>query len=139
MTIYKINHHHHSLLHHHCNYHVITLDFVFAASSADLCTNLWYNISPTSCDNDDDDGSEDDAIMMTMVMKIDDDHDYDDSDYDEVRWWWRCYNVYSNDLMEGAYLRSLLVPLWKDLTSFLDLLKWTNDDNIQWSDDSNDR
>jgi hypothetical protein len=43
-------------------------------------------------------------------------------------------------LMEGAYLRSLLVPLWKDLTSFLDLLKWTNDDDdIQRSDDTNDR
>ena len=53
-------------------------------------------------------------------------------------WWWRCYNDYNNDLMEGAYLRSLLVPLWKDLTSFLDLLKWTNDDDIQWSDDVND-
>ena len=76
------NHHHHSLLHHYCNHHIITLDFVFAASSADLCTNLWYNISPTSCDNDDDDdaGGEDDAIMMTMVMNIDDDDD--DSDYD---------------------------------------------------------
>jgi hypothetical protein len=75
-----------------------------------------------------------------MMMNIDDDDDDDsdyDSDYDEIPWWWRCY---SNDLMEGAYLRSLLVPLWKDLTSFLDLLKWTNDDDdIQRSDDTNDR